>query len=84
MPRTTINGQAVADFVAEFSYLTKVFRSENAVSGTTEIRPVDNNPTDPNNIWNMRIDGSSNINGSGADTVLESPTGEKVRYALRL
>ena len=32
----------------------------------------------------MRIDGSSNMNGSGADVVLESPMGEKIRYALRL
>ena len=32
----------------------------------------------------MRIDGSSNINRSGAGTILESPTGEKVCYALRL
>ena len=32
----------------------------------------------------MRIDGSSNVNGSGAGVILESPTGEKVNYALRL
>ena len=32
----------------------------------------------------MRIDGFSNVNGSGADVVLEIPTREKVCYALRL
>ena len=32
----------------------------------------------------MRIDGSSNMNGSGASIVLESLTREKVKYALRL
>ena len=32
----------------------------------------------------MRIDGSSNVNRSGTGIVLESPMGEKVRYALRL
>ena len=84
MPRITIKGQAVADFVAEFSYPTKVFGSENVTSSTLRKQLVDSDPTDPNNFWNMRIDGSSNVNGSGAGIVLESPTGEKVRYALRL
>ena len=46
MPRTTIKGQPVVDFMAEFSYSTKVFGSENAVPGTPEIRLVDSNPTD--------------------------------------
>ena len=32
----------------------------------------------------MRIDGSSNVNGSGAGVILESPIGEKISYALRL
>ena len=48
------------------------------------MHPVDSDPTDPSNVWNMKIDGSSNMNGSGMGVVLESPTGEKVRYALRL
>ena len=32
----------------------------------------------------MRIDGSSYVNENGTGFVLESPTGEKVCYALRL
>ena len=32
----------------------------------------------------MRIDGSSNVNRSGADVILECPTREKVNYTLRL
>ena len=32
----------------------------------------------------LRIDGSSNMNGSGTGVVLESPTGENVCYTLRL
>ena len=51
---------------------------------TSEKQPVEDDPTDPSNVWNLRINGSSNINRSGAGIVLESPTGEKVRYALRL
>ena len=47
---TTIKGQAVADFVAEFSYLTKVFRSENAIPSTPRIQQVDGDPTDLSNV----------------------------------
>ena len=36
MPRTAIKGQAVADFMAEFSYPTKVFGGENATPNTSE------------------------------------------------
>ena len=84
MSRTTIKGQAVADFVAEFSYPIKVFGGENTTLSTSVKQLVDNDPIDLSNIWNMRIDGSSNVNGSGVGVVLESPAGEKVRYALRL
>ena len=42
MPRTTIKGQAVADFVAEFSYSTKVFGGENTTPSTSVKQPVDN------------------------------------------
>ena len=77
MSRTTIKGQVVTDFVAEFSYPTKVLGGENATPSTSEKQPVDNDPTDLSNVWNMIIDGSSNVNGSGAGIVLESPTGER-------
>ena len=53
-------------------------------SSTSERHVKDDEPTDPKNVWKLRIDGSSNMNGSGVCIVLESPTGEKVNYALRL
>ena len=84
MLRTAIKGQAVADFIAEFSYLTKVFGGENATLSTSEKQLIDNDPIDPSNVWNLRIDGSSNVNRNGAAIVLESLTEEKVRYALKL
>ena len=36
MPRIAIKGQAVADFVAEFSYPTRVFKGENTTPSTLE------------------------------------------------
>ena len=75
--RTTIKGQVVADFVEEFSYPTKVFESKKAFPSTSGMQPVSDDPTNPSNIWNVRIDGSSNMKGSGTGIVLESPTGGK-------
>ena len=84
MPRTTIKGQAVADFVAAFTYLAKAVGVKIDVPSTSEECPMDDDLIDLNNIWSLRIDGSSNMNESGMGIVLESPTGEKVCYALRL
>ena len=50
MPRTTIKGQAVVDFVAEFTYPTKVLRIMTDVLSTSEERTIDDDPTDPSNI----------------------------------
>ena len=41
-------------------------------------------PTDLNNVWSLRINGSSNMNGSGASVILESLMREKINYALKL
>ena len=84
MPRTTIKGQAIADFVAEFTYPTKALRMITDTLNTSEGCAKDYEPTNPNNVWSLRIDGSSNVNGSGTDVILESPTVEKISYALSL
>ena len=84
MQRTTVKGQAVVDFVAEFTYPTKVLGvTTDAPSTLARCTKVDE-PTCPSNVWSLKIDGSSNVNGSGAGVFLESLTGEKVNYALRL
>ena len=82
IPRTAIKGKAVADFMAKFTYLTKVLGGETSEPSTSERQSVE--PTDLSNVWTLRIDGSSNVNGSGMSVVLESPMGEKVRYALTI
>ena len=84
MPGTAIKGQAVADFVVEFSYLTKVLGGATIRLSISKRQLVDDEPTDPSNVWSLRIDGSSNVNGSGVGIILERPIGEKVSNALRL
>ena len=77
MPRTTIKRKAVVDFVAEFTYPTKTIRHKTDKPSTSETPSVDDEPINPSNIWSLRINGSSNVNGSGAGVVLESPDGRK-------
>ena len=66
-PRTAIKGQALADFIAEFT-----FPSE-------EDRDGQNEPPK----WKLFVDGSSNENGSGAGLMLVSPENHRISSALR-
>ena len=62
MPRTAIKGQAIADFMAKFTYPTKALRMTTEVPNTSESRTKDDKPGDSSDIWSLRIDGSSNVN----------------------
>ena len=74
VPRTTIKGQAIADFGAEFMYPTKELGVATNTLSTSEGHKKDDEPTAPSNVWSLRIGGSSNVNESGAGVILESPT----------
>ena len=50
IPRIAIKGQAVIDFVAEFTYLTKVVEIKIDVLSTSEEDLMDDDPTNPNNV----------------------------------
>ena len=84
VPRTAIKGQAIVDFMAEFTYLTKALGMATDTPGTSEGHKRDDEPTDLSNMWSLRTDSSSNVNRSGVGIILESPTREKISYALRL
>lgn len=66
-PRISLKGQALADFIVEFSYQVEVFDK-----AQIEEKPL-----------TLFVDGSSNSKGSGAGIVLISPEGHKVHSALR-
>ena len=71
----------MVDFVAEFAYPTKTLGVKTDKASTSEGRTKDDDSIDPSNVWSLRIDDSSNMNGNGTGVVLESPTGEIVSYA---
>ena len=73
-PRTSIKGQALADFLLEIldggdPSKQKAWAVEGAPAG--------------NNSWTLYTDRASSRQGSGAGLILTSPEGEEVTYALR-
>ncbi|KAL5577646.1 hypothetical protein UlMin_019345 [Ulmus minor] len=69
-PRTAIKGQALADFIAEFTY------QPTSLESAKELVPS------PSSLWHLYVDGSSTDNCSGAGVILVSP--EKVRLSCAL
>ena len=83
MPRTAIKGQAVADFVAEFTYPTKALRVTTNVSSTSEGHPMDDDLTDLSYVWSLRINDSSNVNKSGVGVIPEKPNQRESQLYLK-
>ncbi|KAL5550984.1 hypothetical protein UlMin_001160 [Ulmus minor] len=67
-PRTAIKGQALADFITEFTYTPEM--SEKITTQTQ------------NSQWKLYVDGSSTETSSGAGIILVSPDGVKLSCAF--
>ncbi|XP_059664260.1 uncharacterized protein LOC132310035 [Cornus florida] len=76
-PRTAVKAQVLADFLAEFTPPEE----EKQPQFLTE--PGLSEQMGPEVVWDLFVDGSSNVQVSGAGLVLVSPEGESVQYALR-
>ena len=72
IPRPAIKGQALADFIAEFT-APKDKRPEEVPQDPTSKLPK----------WKLYVDGSSNEGGLGAGLILISPEGHWMHCALR-
>ncbi|PON50978.1 Ribonuclease H, partial [Parasponia andersonii] len=64
-------GQALADFITEFTYDVNV-----------PIEVIKKPTTDLSKLWKLYVDESSNENGAGAGLVLISPEGHNIYCAL--
>ncbi|GKA93885.1 reverse transcriptase domain-containing protein [Tanacetum coccineum] len=67
-PRTSVKGQILADFLVE--------KPDESPSDTLVVET-------PQGPWTLFTDGSSCVDGSGADLILTSPEGTEFTYALR-
>ena len=79
-PRTAIKGQALADFIAEFSYEPAPDTEKEAVNSEPS-RKRESGPIGL--VWDLHVDGASNAQGAGAGIVLTNPDREKLKYALK-
>ncbi|GKD90163.1 reverse transcriptase domain-containing protein [Tanacetum coccineum] len=70
-PMISIKGQILADFIVE--RLEEESSNELMAEPETLLEP-----------WNLFIDGSSYIDGSGAELILKNPEGMEFTYAMRL
>ena len=74
-PQTTIKGQVLAEFLAEFQY---------DPSNPTLFIPTETQLDLEAGKWELLVDGASNSRGSGAGIVLVSPEGLILEQAVRL
>ena len=72
-PRTSIKGQVLVDFIAEF---TPAEMGPMWVNHVSSIQHMEG--------WRLYIDGASNSRGSGLGVVLTAPQGQMMELAIRL
>ncbi|KAM2869748.1 hypothetical protein FF1_017623 [Malus domestica] len=78
-PKPAEKGQAVADFIADFTYPVDIISTpKEVVSLPSEAQKIE--PTAP--AWSLYVDGSSNQQGCGAGLVLTTPDKVAMEYAL--
>nr|AAT81661.1 putative retrotransposon protein [Oryza sativa Japonica Group]ABF97633.1 retrotransposon protein, putative, unclassified [Oryza sativa Japonica Group] len=75
-PRHAIKSQALADFVAEWSPAPEPVSAPEASSGPSQLPHTA--------YWVMQFDGSLSLQGAGAGVTLTSPSGDVLRYLVRL
>ncbi len=76
-PKTTIKGQVLTDFIAEFAP-----ENSNTLTEEEHIRGVEQ--TLEVKGWALYVDGAANSRGSGLGIVLISPKGELLEQVVRL
>nr|CAD41940.2 OSJNBa0070M12.17 [Oryza sativa Japonica Group] len=75
-PRHAIKSQALADFVAEWTPAPEPISAPEASSGPSQLPHTA--------YWVMQFDGSLSLQGAGAGVTLTSPSGDVLRYLVRL
>nr|CAE04960.2 OSJNBa0070D17.11 [Oryza sativa Japonica Group] len=75
-PRHAIKSQALADFVAEWTPAPEPVSVPEASSGPSQLPHTA--------YWVMQFDGSLSLQGAGAGVTLTSPSGDVLRYLVRL
>ncbi|KAM0991841.1 hypothetical protein ACFX2J_010099 [Malus domestica] len=79
-PKPAEKGQAVADFIADFTYPVDIASTPEAVAS---LPPEAQKVESTTSAWSLYVDGSSNQQGCGAGLVLTTPDKVAMEYAFR-
>ncbi|KAM1256282.1 hypothetical protein ACFX2G_031011 [Malus domestica] len=79
-PKPAENGQAVVDFIADFTYPVDIASTPEAIASLpSEAQKIESTTLG----WSLYVDGSSNQQGCGAGLVLTTPDKVAIEYVLR-
>ncbi|XP_034197876.1 uncharacterized protein LOC117613376 [Prunus dulcis] len=83
-PKAAIKAQALADFVAEFTPLAEKEKLVNQKKESSKADGTSAEPSQPRDMWQLRVDGASNQKGAGAGVVITTPDGTLLEQAITL
>ncbi|KAI5336927.1 hypothetical protein L3X38_016196 [Prunus dulcis] len=83
-PKTAIKAQALADFVAEFTPSAEKEKLVNQKKESSKADGTSAEPSQPGDMWQLRVDGASNQKGAGAGVVITTPDGTLLEQAITL
>ncbi|KAI5312666.1 hypothetical protein L3X38_041840 [Prunus dulcis] len=83
-PKTAIKAQALADFVAEFTPSAEKEKLVNQKKESSKADGTSAEPSQPSDMWQLRVDGASNQKGAGAGVVIITPDGTLLEQAITL
>ncbi|CAL2256822.1 unnamed protein product [Prunus armeniaca] len=83
-PKATIKAQALADFVAEFTPSAKEDKLVNKMKESSKADGTFAEPSQPSDMWQLRVDRASNQKGARAGVVITTPDETLLEQAITL
>ncbi|XP_034200611.1 uncharacterized protein LOC117615606 [Prunus dulcis] len=82
--KAAINAQALANFVAEFTPSAEEEKLVNKKKESLKANGMSVEPSQPRDMWQLRINGASNQKEAGAGVVITTPDGTVLEQAITL
>ncbi|KAI5312603.1 hypothetical protein L3X38_041776 [Prunus dulcis] len=82
--KTAIKAQALTDFVEEFTLSTEEEKLVNQKKESSKADGTSSEPSQPRDMWHLRLDGASNQKRAGAGVVITTPDGTLLEQVITL
>ncbi|CAL8163986.1 unnamed protein product [Prunus armeniaca] len=83
-PKAAIKAQALADIIIEFSLSAEEDKLVNQKKESSKADETSAEPSQPRDMWQLRVDGASNQKGARAGVVIITPDGTLLEQAITL